>query len=254
MRELEVQLNGSALPLSSERVLNLEIDFRSVESTVSLVDFESALAVLVGENLLERRLRAVPDFNITHEVIRTRRELRAIAHTEGGINFVCDADDIRNLCLNLIFRDKGVVIVLTELLHTEQTVHLTGLLLAVKHVVLRIANRELFIRAILPLKGEHRIRAIHRLRGHRVKVLAVIEHGTRLNLDGLLLAALLRGILEHARNLGIGRKPTGNPRNHEHVVDIVCPVTGNQPELFIVDEGRGNLGITVARLHLTAVL
>ena len=254
MRELEVQLNGSALPLSSERVLNLEIDFRSVESTVSLVDFESALAVLVGENLLERRLRAVPDFNITHEVIRTRRELRAIAHTEGGINFVCDADDIRNLCLNLIFRDKGVVIVLTELLHTEQTVHLTGLLLAVKHVVLRITNRELFIRAVLPLKGEHRVRAVHRLRCHRVEIFTVVEHRTRLNLDGLLLTVLFRGIFKHTRNLGIGCEPAGDARHHEHVVDVVCPVAGNQPEFLVVDERRGNLGITVARLHLAAVL
>ena len=254
MRKLEVQLNGSALPLSAECVLNLQVNLRTVESAVALVDFKAAFTVLVGENLLESRLRAVPDFDVTHKVVRTCGKFCAVSHTESRINLIRNRNDVRNLRFNLIFRNEGVVIVLTEFLDAEQTVHLAGLLFAVKHVILRITNRELFIRAVLPLKGEHRVRAVHRLRCHRVEIFTVVEHRTRLNLDGLLLTVLFRGIFKHTRNLGIGCEPAGDARHHEHVVDVVCPVAGNQPELLIVDERRGNLGITVARLHLAAVL
>ena len=254
MRKLEVQLNRSALPLSAERILNLQVDLRSVESAVALVDFKAAFTVLVGENLLESCLRAIPDFDVTHEVIRARGELSAVGHAESRIDLIRNRDDIRDLRFDLIFRNEGVVIVLTEFLDAEQTVHLTGLLFAVKHVILRITNRELFIRAVLPLEGEHRVRAVHRLRCHRVEIFTAVEHRTRLNLDGLLLTILFRGVFKHTRNLGIGCEPAGDARHHEHVVDVVCPVAGNQPELLIVDERRGNLSITVACLHLTAVL
>ena len=52
MRELEVELDGPALPFSPERVLDLEVDLRPVESPVSLIDFEASLAVLIREDPL----------------------------------------------------------------------------------------------------------------------------------------------------------------------------------------------------------
>ena len=52
MRELEVKLDGSTLPFSSESVLNLQVNLRTVECTVSLIDFKAALSILVGQNLL----------------------------------------------------------------------------------------------------------------------------------------------------------------------------------------------------------
>ena len=52
MRKLEVKLDGSALPFSSESILNLQVNLRTIEGTVSLVDFKTALSVLVGQNLL----------------------------------------------------------------------------------------------------------------------------------------------------------------------------------------------------------
>ena len=52
MRELEVELDGPALPFSPERVLDLEVDLRSVEGPVSLIDLEASLAVLIREDPL----------------------------------------------------------------------------------------------------------------------------------------------------------------------------------------------------------
>ena len=52
MRKLEIQLYRSALPLSSEGILNLEVNLRAVKSTVSLIDFETAFSIRLGKNLL----------------------------------------------------------------------------------------------------------------------------------------------------------------------------------------------------------
>ena len=38
LRQLEVELNGAALPGAPERIFQMEVDFRAVESTVTLVD------------------------------------------------------------------------------------------------------------------------------------------------------------------------------------------------------------------------
>ena len=37
LRHLKIELNGAALPASADRVINVEIDFRSVEGAVAFV-------------------------------------------------------------------------------------------------------------------------------------------------------------------------------------------------------------------------
>ena len=70
MRKLEVKLDGTALPLSSKSILDLKIDLRSVECTISFINLISALAVFIVENFLKSSLSSVSDFDISHEVLR----------------------------------------------------------------------------------------------------------------------------------------------------------------------------------------
>ena len=71
MRELEVELDCSALPLTSKSVLDLKVDLRAVERAVSFVDLVVAVAVLLVEDLLECRLGCIPGLEIAHVVLRS---------------------------------------------------------------------------------------------------------------------------------------------------------------------------------------
>src|SRR5207247_3211600 len=55
---LEIELDRGALPLAADGVVELDVDFRSVERPPTLVDAVRGATVL--ERLLERTLRLVP--------------------------------------------------------------------------------------------------------------------------------------------------------------------------------------------------
>ena len=60
MRELEVELDCTALPLTSKSVLDLKVDLRAVECAVAFVDLVVAVTVLLVEDSLEGSLSRVP--------------------------------------------------------------------------------------------------------------------------------------------------------------------------------------------------
>ena len=39
MRKLHIELNGSTLPDSVERIFDLEVELRTIESAITLIDF-----------------------------------------------------------------------------------------------------------------------------------------------------------------------------------------------------------------------
>ena len=254
MRKLEVELNRTTLPLTTECILDLKVDLRAIECAVAFIDLVTALAILLVEDGLEGCLCTIPDVEITHEIIRSGGELCTVGDTEGLVDLVCDGDHIGDLILDLGLHHEGMVIILTELLYTEETVHLTGLLLTVQHIVLGVTDRELLIGTKLTLEGEHRVRAVHRLRRHGVDALTVVNDRTCLDLRYLLLGCRILIVLDHVLDIGIGRGVTIDTRNDEHVVEIVCPVAGNEPETLVIYERSCDLGVAMTTLYFTAVL
>ncbi len=105
-----------------------------------------------------------------------------------------------------------MVIVLTEGLDAEEAVELAGFLLAVDHIQLVVADGQFLVGMDGPLVGVHGVGAVHGLCGHDV--------------------------------LGVGI--AGRAGNDEHVVLIVGPVAGDQPELAVVDDRGGDLLIAVS--------
>ena len=224
VRQLEVKLHGAALPFAAESVLDLEVDLRAVEGAVALVDLVVALAVLLVQNSLQGCLGAVPDLDIAHEIIRTCGELAAVGDAEGRVDLVGDVHDVLDLGLDLGFGDERVAVILAESLHAEEAVQLAGLLFSVDNVQLVVADRQLLVGVHRALVGHHRVRAVHRLG-------CVDIHGVLA--DRVLLALLAR--------------------DDEHIVLIMCPVAGDQPELPVVDDRRGDLIVTVARMNRSPV-
>ena len=87
------------------------------------------------------------------------------------------------------------------------------------------------------LVGHHGVRAVHRLSCHCI-----------LSINGVLLGSLF------ALNSVSGINALCDTGNDEHVVLIVCPVTGDEPELLIVDKRCGDLRVAVCALDLTRIL
>ena len=101
-----------------------------------------------------------------------------------------------------------MVIILTEFLNSEQTVHLTGLLFSVENVIFAVTDRKFLIRMHRALVRHHCVRAVHRLCCHSV-----------LSVNGILFRRLVA--LDCSTSINALR----DARNDEHVVLIVCPVT-----------------------------
>ena len=221
---MDPELDRTALPLSSESVLDLQVDLGTVESAVAFVDLVTALAVFLVEDLLQNRFRVVPELDVTHEVLRSCGELCSVGDAEGLVDLVRDAEDIVDLSLDHVLCDKGVIVVLTEFLHSEKSVQLTGLLLSVEHVILGIADRQFLVGAGLSAELHHRVGAVHGLGSHGVH-----------RLDGVFLILVLAG-------------------DDEHIIYIMCPVAADDPKLIVVDDRCGDLLILVQILHVSGVL
>ena len=208
-RKLEIQLNGSHLPLPAESVLHLQVDFRSVEGSVSLVYLVVALSVNIIQDILQLSLCLVPDFDISHEVIRPGGKLRPVGQSEGSVDFRRDIHDILDLVCDLFFGNQNMRVILTEHLHAEQSVQLPGFLFSVNHIHLIDTERQISVGTQTVLINQNGVRAVHRLAG---VVIALI----------LLYAG-----------------------DDEHVLLIVSPVSGSLPESGIAQYGSGNFLITV---------
>src|SRR5436853_2356532 len=78
---LEIELDRGALPLSADGVVELDVDFRSVERPPALVDAVRGATVL--ERLLERALRLVPGRVGAQLLLGARRPGEPVGEPEG---------------------------------------------------------------------------------------------------------------------------------------------------------------------------
>src|SRR5207247_8132006 len=78
---LEIELDRGALPLATDGVVELDVDFRSVERPPALVDAVRGAAVL--ERLLERALRLVPGRVRAQLLVRARCPVVAVREPAG---------------------------------------------------------------------------------------------------------------------------------------------------------------------------
>ena len=134
-----------------------------------------------------------------------------------------------------------MVIILTELLHTEQTIHLSGLLLTVYKSDLVVSDGKLLVRVNGPLICIHCIGTAHGLCSH-----------------GIIIVLIVYGAQRHFRNRTVilrdaclGINISENSGNDEHIVYIVSPVTADEPELLVIDYGSLYLLISVPVMDLS---
>ena len=147
VRQLEVKLDGTALPRTTKAVGQMEVNLRTVERTVTLVDhvIDAHRLKCIAQALFS----ALPILIRTHRILWARRKLNAIWEAKLCIVSGNEVRCIRDLLSNLIRADKEVCVVLSKLTNTEQTVQSTLHLITVIKTSLSQLHRKIPIRTWL---------------------------------------------------------------------------------------------------------
>src|SRR5688500_16205820 len=98
-----IELNRRALPLAADRIGHIEVDFRSVERAVLLVDREPHLGAL--ERRFQLRFGMPPCRLLAHMVVRHRRQLCAEGQTKVAIHALYELDQAFHFFADLLRRD-----------------------------------------------------------------------------------------------------------------------------------------------------
>lgn len=85
-RQLEIQLNCSALMFSSEHIEQFDIDFRAVESSISFIQFIRLSELF--KSSFQLRFSLVPIINATQILLRSCGELKLILEPKNGIDVI----------------------------------------------------------------------------------------------------------------------------------------------------------------------
>ena len=161
VRELEVELNSTALPGASQAILKVEVDFRTVKCTVTLVN--GVVKTHCLKRIAQTGFSSCPIFIGTHRIFGARRKFNFVWETKLLVIRRNELGNFAYLVTNLVGANKQVRIVLRKLAHTEQTVQGTFKFVAVVKTSFCQLKRQIAIRARLAHVHQTRTRAVHRL-------------------------------------------------------------------------------------------
>jgi len=99
-RKLEIKLDGGALVITLESITDVDIDLRTVESTISRIDLPRETSAI--EHRLQAGLSAIPKGRITHEMLRTSGKLHAEVEAKDGVGELDEVKNTSDLLLDLI--------------------------------------------------------------------------------------------------------------------------------------------------------
>ena len=160
-RQLEIQLNRTALPCSADRILQMEVDFRSVKSAVSFVYhiihpcfFQSATQAFRCQ---------LPILIAADTVFRTSGKLYMIRESELAVYFIDQPHNPLDLICYLFLRHKNMGIILSEAAHTHQSVQLAGFFMTVHKSQFSHAQGKIPVGSGLGFIYQHSARTVHGL-------------------------------------------------------------------------------------------
>jgi len=201
LRQRKVALNRRALPFSLQGILELEVDFRSVESAVALIDVIGDVIVL--ERIFQSVRRQVPVRIRADRVFGTGAELHFIFETENAHRVIDKIGDGADFGIQLFRHAQNVRIVLRKLTHPHQTMENTGLFVAMNGAQFEIPQRQIPVAADFGFVNQHMRQAVHRL-----DAVSLLVHFREIHVFAVMIemAGLLPQV--HLENLG----------PHDHIV------------------------------------
>jgi len=239
LRQVEIELDGGELPRALQRVLNLKVDLRPIESALARLH-------LVGQTLplhgLAQGLRsALPVRGVPDELLRPGGEVSSeLGEPKGPQNVQGKAQDVFDLFLHLIRSTDDVRVVLGKPTHPKEPVQNARALETVNGAKLAIPNGKLPIGPGLRLVDGDVEGAVH---GLQEELLALNNNGgvhaltveievpgglpkptppDMRGVDELVARLIVLGhpeILDDAANTGTLRMPKDEPRPDHVVLD-----------------------------------
>lgn len=141
--KLEIELDSAALMRSLKSIEYLDVDLRSVESTIARV-LLPGLSEFV-EGLSKGSLGLVPHRVITELISRSCGEIEFELETENTIDVIKEVKDTKDFSHDLAGHAEDVGIILLESAHTSETRESASDLISVEDTEVTVSDGKLFI-------------------------------------------------------------------------------------------------------------
>ena len=174
-RQVEVHLDGTALPVTTEAVLQREFELRAIEGTFTRV--QNVVEASELRSVFEGGFSLVPEFIGTHALFRAGRELHDdFVESEVVVDFLHEGAEVSHFACNLFFGTEDVGVVLHKTAHAHQAVHGTGRFVTVALTEFGKAHRKVTPAAQTRVENLDVAGAVHRLHSHFHVASESLEH------------------------------------------------------------------------------
>lgn len=143
-RELEIELNGTALMRSLQCIEDLDINLGSIEGTITWVLLPGFSKFV--ECLSEGSLSLIPHGIVSELVSGSCGEIKFELETENAIHVIQEVEYTEHLSHNLAWHAENVCIILLEPADTGQPGEGTGDLISVEHTEISKPKGQLSVR------------------------------------------------------------------------------------------------------------
>mmetsp|Transcript_16868 Transcript_16868/g.41828 ORF Transcript_16868/g.41828 Transcript_16868/m.41828 type:complete len:320 (+) Transcript_16868:702-1661(+) len=160
--QVEVALDGRALPLAPDGVGDLDVDLRPVEGAAALVHL--VVPPLALERLDQPGRCLLPDLIRADRLVGPGGQVDLVlGEAELAQDLLSQVEHARDLVRELLGQAEDVRVVLREAAHAEEAVQRARALVAVDGAQLGPPDRQVAVRGLLVLEDEHVEGAVHRL-------------------------------------------------------------------------------------------
>src|SRR5690554_3059662 len=180
-RQIEIELQGTALPNAIETVAQRKLNLGTIESAFARL--QRPLQPSGIQRRLQPALGTLPQRRLAHEILRARREFKLnLIEAQLAVNLQSQGDKGLGLALDLPLGTENVGIILGKTAHPHQATQRTGGLVTVTTAELCQTQRQITV-ALEPLvEYLHVTRAVHRLD----RVIALFRFGGKHQLTVVL--------------------------------------------------------------------
>ena len=125
--QLEVKLDRTTLPCSSNRIFQMEINLRTIECSVSFIYRIGQTQII--QSTLKCCSRHIPIFVTSHGILRPCGKFYMIFKSKQLVYFIDQLCNAFDLVTDLLRHHKDMGIILCKATYTHQAMKLTGFLM-----------------------------------------------------------------------------------------------------------------------------
>lgn len=161
-RLVKVELDGGELPLAPERVVDLQVNLRPVERAAAVIHLVGQARALKGR--FQGIFRIFPLRGVAYAFFGLRaQEGMKLAETERAQDVQAEVQHKVNLLRHLVRAAEVVRVILREAAHAHKPVQHARAFVAIDGALLRVAQRQVAVRAQAALVDVQVEGAVHRL-------------------------------------------------------------------------------------------